>query len=176
LLFLATSAAAGLLSWNPHSRSVAGLEEASKDPHTVDPEKQSTESLFDFTHAANVTKKEVDDFWHRIVTSDPSRIISTKDEPIKDNMKNDGGGFGDMVKKFMGLVTGSGKESAIEDLVATARQSTEQGEVEDTTTFTEILDMLETYKDSLGQVVDSFSTGLDFTKLSPTSIFCKLLV
>jgi hypothetical protein len=158
---LLASSAAGIVWWTHHQfHSITTLEKGKKDtPQAPTPDEEEKESdlFFDATVALNRSKKELDDFWSKVVSSDPLNNMSSESDDKKPEQetrkKENEGGFGDIAKNLMSLITGSGaKENAIEDLTANVRQSTEQGDVEDTTTFVEILAVLDQYKDTMGAV------------------------
>jgi hypothetical protein len=161
---LLVSSTAGIVWWTHHQfHSITTLEKGKEDTPqapTPDEEKKESDLFFD---ALNRSKKELDDFWSKVVSSDPLNNMSSESDDKKPEQdtreKENGGGFGDIAKNLMSLMTGSGtKEAAIEDLTANVRQSTEQGDVEDTTTFVEILAVLDQYKDTMG-AVSAFPTS-----------------
>jgi hypothetical protein len=178
------SSAAGIVCCSHRQfHPITTLEEGKEDtPQTPTPDEKEKESdlFFDATAALNRSKEELDDFWSKIVSSDPLNMSSESDdkkpdEKSKTKKNGGGGGVGDIAKNVMSLITGSGKkEDTIENLTANVRQSTEQGEVEDTTTFAEILAILDQYKDTMGEVAEKFVGDLDFSKLSPTALFYYL--
>jgi hypothetical protein len=152
---------AGIVWWTHHQYlSITTLEkgkEGTPQAPTPDEEEKESDLFFDATVALNRSKKELDDFWSKVVSSDPLNNMSSESDDKKPEQetrkKENGGGFGDIAKNLMSLITGSGtKEDAIEDLTANVRQSTEQGDVEDKTTFVEILAVLDQYKDTMGEV------------------------
>jgi hypothetical protein len=151
-----------------------GNQESPEDPN-LDEEKKESDSLFDAT--ANF-KEDLDDIWSKVVGSDLLDDMGKESDDKKpEQAKKKGGGgtfFGDIAKNVMTLVAGSGKDVSIENLVNTLRENTEQGDVEDTTTFAEILAVLDQYKDSIGKVAEKFVGDLDFSKISPTSVFYYL--
>jgi hypothetical protein len=179
------SSAAGIAWWSRRQfHPITTLEEGKKDTSqtpTPDEKEKESDLFFDATVALNRSKEELDDFWSKVVSSDPlNNMASESDDkkPEQDSKTKEhgsGGGFGDIARNVMSLITGSGKkEDTIENLTANVRQSTEQGEVEDTTTFAEILAILEQYKDTMGAVAEKFVGDLDFSKLSPTALFYYL--
>jgi hypothetical protein len=158
---LLLSSAAGIVWWTHHQfHPVTTLEKAKKDTSkasTPDEKEKEKDLFFDATVVFNQSKKELDDFWSKVVSSDPLNNMGSESDDKKPEQetrkKENGGGFGDIAKNLMSLITGSGtKEDAIEDLTANVRQSTEQGDVEDKTTFVEILAVLDKYKDTMGAV------------------------
>jgi hypothetical protein len=159
---LLLSSTAGIVWWTHHQfHSITTLEKGKEDtPQEAAPdeeEEKESDLFFDATVALNRSKKDLDDFWSKVVSSDPLNNMSSESDDKKPEQetrkKENGGGFGDIAKNLMSLITGSGtKEDAIEDLTANVRQSTEQGDVEDTTTFVEILAVLDQYKDTMGAV------------------------
>lgn len=142
---------------------------APPEPAAKKKEKES-DMFFDVTATFNRSKEEFEGFWDKVVTSDPSRIIKPPKEKVPNDTskKDDGSGLSGLKDSFLQLVTGSGQKAAIQDLVASARQSTEQGHAKDTTTITEILAIMNQYQDSIHKVTGQFLGAVAF---SPTSLF-----
>ena len=76
----------------------------------------------------------------------------------------------------MSLVTGGGgnddqKQKALTDIVATVRADNgADGDVQDSTSLDEMLQILEKYKDLIGDLAEKYVSGIDFSKLTPTAI------
>ncbi len=126
---LLVSSAAGIVWWTHHQfHSITTLEKGKKDtPQAPTPDEEKESNLFfDATVALNRSKKELDDFWSKVVSSDPLNNMSSESDDNKPEQetarKKNGGGFGDIANNLMSLITGSGtKENAIEDLTANVR-------------------------------------------------------
>ena len=81
--------------------------------------------------------------------------------------------FEQTAKHFAGLLTSKGKDGAqsIRDIVDTARESAEEGEVSDQMSFQEILDLLRQYSKELKLTADKYFGSFDFSQVYPTSLF-----
>lgn len=78
-------------------------------------------------------------------------------------------------QNFLDFIARGRKSSdTITDIVAKVRDRAGEGDVEDTTTLTEIFDILYSYKDALGEVADKYLKDVDFTKLTPTALLYYL--
>lgn len=106
-------------------------------------------------------------------------------DPLKKLLKNDGAPqqsspatrprktFEDAANTFVALLSNKGQssEQSIRDIVDTARESAEEGEVSDQKSFQEILELLRQYSRELRLTADKYFGTIDFSQLYPTSLF-----
>lgn len=81
-------------------------------------------------------------------------------------------------KNFLKLVTGNHNaeksKQSIAEIVASVRERSEQGDVEENASMIEIYDMLNEHKDELRNVATKYVGEIDFTRLTPTALFYYL--
>ena len=93
----------------------------------------------------------------------------------EDEKKSSGGGLQSMASNFLSFISGQKKDaSAIDELVARTRDSIEQGDVEDSTSFADILKMINSYKNDIGEIAQKYVGDIDLSEVSPNALFYYL--
>lgn len=114
----------------------------------------------------------------RSVPDDDDSVSSEEDTQIDmvpievQEDKQTGSFFEGMAKNFMKIVGGGGaaKEQAVSDIVAGFHDSIQQGDAEEQVSFSEIMNMFDQYKESMGEVATKYMKDINMRKLSPTAI------
>ena len=86
--------------------------------------------------------------------------------------------FKTMAGGIMSIMGSGGSDEktkeTISDIVTQVRESTDQGELHDSQSINEIFDTLRDYKDLIDKVAEKYVSGIDFAKLTPTTLLYYL--
>lgn len=124
------------------------------------------------------------DFWNKILSSDKDKsderdTTDTNTNSVVPNDKSsDGSGFQKLSKGLLSFMAGVGgndpKQQTMSEIVAQARKTVEQGEIQDNTSLDEIFKIFDQYKDLIVKLVEKYVSGIDLAKFTPTGLFYYL--
>ena len=156
------------------SRSL--MDDGSSEKERNDDSKQKDKNPSSFFERSSSWKfpepSEVSDVMQRIRWGGS---ISASTKETEKNSVDDAAESPSLASNLLSIVTGLGgdrrKRQAMNEIVAQARERTEQGDIQDTTSLDEVFRILEQNLDLIGDLVDKYIGDLDMTNLTPTSLF-----
>ena len=105
--------------------------------------------------------------------TDQSNSTKTTDQDGKGTVRIGGEGFASLTNLVSGIILGkdtTSNEEAVRNLIDTARQNVDVGDVDDSASLDEVLSL---FRD-LWQTLDKTFAGVDFSRFDPTALFYYL--
>jgi hypothetical protein len=151
-----------------------------EDRKKEDQDESSTDTVFDVTktwrvESSNQESSSSTDFWLKVLSSRTGQSSNTQGtEQMSSTAETASGGtFQAVASGLMSLLKGGNKNSqqkTIVDIVSSIREKVDQGELHDSTSLDETVQILSQYKDVLKGLVEKYASEIDFTKLTPAAI------
>jgi len=158
-----------------HSTKTFLQEDDKQKKDTKKKKEEEEESFFDITKNWSFEEagSKAKTLMGKLVPKGARESVMGEKEKEPEVQQDFEGTLRSMASDFMSFMSG-GKENSVADLVSKARESTEPGDVEDTTSFVEIVGVLDKYKDMLGNVAEKYMGDIDFSQISATALYYYL--
>lgn len=184
---ITASSLGGLIGCRLFFASPTKLDEKKDDEKNT----LSQSAIFKITEV----KTRSQEFWNKIVDSKDTnesnsnslwdRIFSSEQNDAKDQGRNkesnmskqepspdSKGILQGLADDFMAIVSGGSNKDRMDGLISKVRETTEQGEIEDTTSLPEILGMLDKYRKDLEKTAEKYVGDIDVSQVSHSRYEC----